>query len=253
MIHQTLIVIILCLLEYNQALECTLIGKNCTFTGIQTSESAPHFHPHASDNQTVEIVEFTDSVMPVLTDELCKVFPNLKELWADKLSMEQIAPNALHECKHLKYVSFWTNKLQTLDANIFEMSPKLETITFQLNYLNTIDGKLFKHTKNLQRLCLAENFLSKLPLDQFPILEKLESLFIHVNDLTDLDDLELIRKFRNLKEVYIHNNLFDCARLRIILDGLRRNNVEVKEWYKHVYTRNKNLTTIENVECVTTK
>lgn len=253
MLHHKLLIILLFWINYNQALECVLIGKNCTFTGIRTSESAPHFHPFASDNHTVEIVEFTDSVMPVLTDELCKVFPNLRELWADKLSMEEITPNALHECKKLTYVSFWTNKLITLDPTIFNGNPELETVSFQLNYLDAIDGKMFKHNQNLQRLCLAENFLRKLPLDQFPILEKLKVLFIQVNDLTDLDELELTRRFRNLKEIYMHNNVFDCDRLRIIIDALRRNNIEVKEWFKHVYVRNTNLTTVDNVECVTAK
>lgn len=243
-------IITLFLTDSSLSLECVLIGHNCTFSGIRTTEASPHFHPHASDNDTVHIVEFTDSVMPVLTNELCKVFPNLKELWADKLSLERIQGDALLDCKKLKYISFWTNKLQGVVEHILVGNQELETVSFQGNYLMAVDGRMFTHNKKLRRLCLADNFLNTLALDNFPILEELEELFVHVNDLTDLDDRELIRKFRNLKDIYIHNNMFNCDLVPRIIDGLRRNNVKVKEWYKHAYTRNANLKKIDNVECV---
>lgn len=245
-------IIALCLIESGFALECTLIGHNCTFSGVRTTEAAPLFHPYASDNYTVEIVEFTDSVIPVLTNELCKVFPNLKELWADKLSLEKIHPDALHDCEQLVYVSFWTNKLKGVDSHVFDENLELETISFQLNFLNDIDGKLFHHNKKLHRLCLAENSLVKLSLESFPILEHLEELFLQMNYLTDLDDQELMRKFKNLKDIYIQNNMFDCDRLQVILDGLHKDNVEVKE-VEHVNLRNTNLNHLDNVECVLAK
>lgn len=79
--------------------------------------------------------------MPTLTDEICKAFPNLKEMYTEKLSMEPIAPKALHECKKLTYISFLTNKLRKLDQKLFEGNAELTYISIQNNLLENIDGK----------------------------------------------------------------------------------------------------------------
>lgn len=51
--------------------------------------------------------------MITLTNELYEAFPNLDLLVAVKLSMKDIAANALHQCKKLTYLSYYVNKLKT--------------------------------------------------------------------------------------------------------------------------------------------
>lgn len=237
-------------MTYAQALKCKLNGTLCTFSQVRTSKSDVFFNPSAEDNNAVKTVRFEDSVMPILTNELCKVFPNLKVLYVDQLLMEQIESNALHECKKLTSLSFFGNKLKNLDQNLFEGNPELTGLVISNNLLNTIDGKLFKHIKKLEWLYLSDNFLTEIPLDQFPRLENLE--YLSINDVKDLDHQDLLQKLPNLKEIYMHNNVFDCDRLRIILDVLRKNKVQLKAVDKDRATRNTNLnTTIKNVECMT--
>lgn len=227
---------------------CEMNGYTCIFAGVKTSESSPLFAPLAFDYKLVKAVEFTDSVMHTLTDELCKMFPYMKALWANTLSIEQIAPNALHDCKNLTHVSFESNKLKKLDPNVFEGNSKLEIISLKNNLLRELDGNIFEPLTQLQTLSLSSNLLTELPLPQFPKLEKLEVLWISSNKLTNIDDQELFRKFPKLKKISLQNNLFDCARLRIILDALRSSTVQVVK--TDVVNGNSNLTTIENVECV---
>lgn len=250
MIHLKFLIFFFWWANHAQALECTLNGTSCTFSDVRTSKSDLYFKPSATNNNAVEKVSFENSVMHTLTDELCKAFPNLKELTVKDASMEQIAPKALNECKKVTMVYFYGNKLEHLDSNIFEGNPELLWINLENNRLEEIDGKMFQPVRDLFRLAISENFIHELSLEQFPVLENLDELYIYSNSLRDLDEQQLLRKFPNLGVIYMHNNLFDCGRLRIIIDALRKEKVRIREWDKHLQTRHTNLTTIENVECI---
>lgn len=250
MIHLKLLVFILFKISFTEAIECKLSGKTCIFSGIRTSEYNLYFNPSASDYNAVHEVLFLDSVMPILTDELCKVFPNLKVLELCELSIQQIAPKALHACRKLTNINFYDNKLEKLDPNLFEGNPELDYVNFQGTRLREIDGNMFVPTKKLEQLILGDNFLTKVEFDHFPKLEKLEVLDLFANELVDLDEQDLLRKFPSLEEITLHNNLFDCDRLRSIIGALHENYVEIIEWEKNEVERNSHLTTIDNVECV---
>lgn len=177
--------------------------------------------------------------MPTLTNELCNTFLYLQKLYADQLSMESIDNYALQKCKNLTYVSFGNNKLTNLESNIFEGSPNLDYISFEGNRLKTIDVSMFNPVKQLKELHLGENFLTEFPIQKFAKLANLTDLSIHSNNLSDLDEQGLVDKFPKLKKIYLQGNLFECDRLKIIIDALRKNNVELAD-----------ITTIESVACV---
>lgn len=237
----------------NNALECKLSKSTCIFSGIRTNRSSLYFNPSAPENAMIKTIGFKDSVMPIFTDELCKAFPFIRTLFADDLSMEEVAPNALYACKNLLYVSFHSNKLLKLDPNTFDMNYNLENIILQNNSLTSIDGKMFQSVPNLKHLSVADNYLTDLPLKDFPKLERLTDLDIYVNDLRDLDDKELVQKFPNLKNIFMHNNVFDCNRLLIILLTLTEHKIVIKEWEREKSIRNTRLPRIANVECVPSK
>lgn len=252
MIHLKFLIFLLLFAGYTYGSLCKLEGQICTFSGVNTSESSLNFNPFASDNKTVDVewINFDKSKMHTFTEEPCKVFPNLHILKAENLAMEYIASNSLYECKNLIQVFFAHNKLEMVDNNLFKENLNLSIIDFQNNNLKSIDGRMFEPVKQLSSLSLSENFLTQLPLGQFPTLKKMFQLHIHTNDLTNLDEQVLLQKFPNLTIILMHNNLFECGRLRIIIDTLNKSGIKLGESRKHLRTHNTYLTTIDNVECV---
>lgn len=246
-------ILILCCIGHSQATSCVEVRDACRFSNVRLNETNIYFNPTTEKATTVEIVEFEvdSNVIPVLTDELCKAFPNLKELRLFEVYLKTVEPNALHECKNLTHALFYANQLETLDVNLFEKNPNIVKISIQENNFQTIDPNIFLPVKKLNHLVLAENFFTHLPIEDFPIILSLERLDIYVNELTDLDEHGLLYKFPNLKMIYMHNNIFNCERLRIILNFFKRNGVEVKEHFKNAFPRNLGLDTIDNVECLT--
>lgn len=99
--------------------------------------------------------------MHTLTDEICKAFPNLKELRVYKLSITQIAPNALDHCRQLTLIGFWQNELEQFDQYLFQKNHKLTSISFHHNNLKSIDGKIFVPVQQLKQLFLGENLLHR--------------------------------------------------------------------------------------------
>lgn len=247
MIHLALFLLIM---GSSYAHECHLIGSMCILNGVRTNRTNWLFHPTSTNNTKITHVLLDNSVMPVLTDELCKTFPNLQSLTLDDISLETITPNALHECKNLSSVSFYQNKVEKINVQTFEMNYELQHLILQNNSLRYFDGRALSSLKKLRHLSLSDNFLRELDLSSFPVIETLTELDIYVNNLKDLDVFLLVEKFPNLKNIFMHNNLFPCDRLLEILVVLRIHGVQIKEWEKAKGSRNKNLPTIENVECV---
>lgn len=234
----------------SHAHECLEFRIKCWLSAVVTNKSALYFHPSSTNNTAIKTVMFVKSSIPVLTDELCKTFPNLQILEMDIVDLEEIAPKALYECKNLVYVSFHRNKLQQLDVNTFETNHELTQLILQNNSLRSFDGRMVEPLKKLRLLSVPDNFLTDLKFDQFPKLDKLTDFDIYGNNLRDLDVFVMLDKFPNLSSIYMHNNLFDCDRLRIILGALHKRQVQIKEWEKEKSVRNIGLRTIENTECV---
>uniref|UniRef100_A0A336LRK8 CSON002118 protein n=1 Tax=Culicoides sonorensis TaxID=179676 RepID=A0A336LRK8_CULSO len=234
-----------------RCLDCELIGNLCTFTGVETTAEMQYFYPSATQKDDVERVQFKNSRIYNLTDELCQTFPNLSDIRIINVSLEVVAPNALHQCKNLRSLHISYNNLTKLTAKIFSENKELNSVILQHNQLKSIDGGIFDNLNSLRVLGLPENDLSEFPLYQFPVLENLEDLFIFENDLTDLDEQELLLKFPNLKNIYIHNNVFDCDRLQVIINAFKRRGIAIRHWENKNVLKNSGLQVIENVECMT--
>lgn len=242
----------LCLsIHHTNAIQCSLNGTTCTFSGVRTTESKPFFYPHSQNNSVVEKIEFRNSTIHILTEEICVTFPNIREMRITNVSLTRIAPKALFKCEKLTFLNFWNNKLVTLDTDLFNQNQELTKIFFQNNRLKAVNGNVFNNLTQLSVLSFSENLLTDFDVRQFPLLEKLSHLYLHTNDLLDLDEQELVEKFPNLKEIFIHNNLFDCDRLKIIIDVLSKHEVKFREWYQQQATRNYNLSTVDDIECLT--
>lgn len=198
----------------------------------------------------VDQVRFESAAMHIYTAELCKTFPFLKRLYAERLSITQIQNFALHECKLLTDVSFRVNELESVAENLFQGSPNLQFISFEDNRLKSINAKAFLPVTHLQALHLGGNHLAELPINHFPIMQHLTYLSIHSNILTDLDEQNLVHRLPELKQIYIQDNFFDCDRLSIIITVLVEMKVELIKWKSTKNSLNANFSEIEGIQCV---
>lgn len=87
--------------------KCSLNSTGgCIFKDIKTTEHQPLFHPTAENPLEVKIVEFQDSSIAVLTNEICEAFPNLDTLKVKSVGLKNIEDDALKQCSKLTVANF---------------------------------------------------------------------------------------------------------------------------------------------------
>lgn len=201
----------------------------CVFYDIQTTEDNPLFHPNSSDSKFTPHVEFHNSQMHTLTDELCIAFPSLRILKLEHLAMHKIKELALALCKNLMNVSFYNNSLGVLDVPVFKSTQPMQYLTFTDNKLTKISPIILEGLNELTYFSVHYNFLIEFPVHKIRQLFRLNALLVSENNLTDLDEQELIYKFPNLTSIQVASNRFDCDRLKTMLGTFRRNKILVKD------------------------
>lgn len=213
------------------ALKCEkdLYGK-CVFTGVVTTKSNLFFHPTSVfESDMITNVQFHESTMYSFTDETCKNFMNLEIIFANNISLEKVTRNALNECTNLTQIDLSHNLLETLDKNLFIFNPNLTALWLNNNKLRKIDGKMFVPVKNLHILKVSTNYLTEIPLDEFPTLPQLTNFNFDENDIVELDEREFVVKFPKLEEISLHENLFECDRLHVILTFIEKKEIKVQK------------------------
>lgn len=204
------------------ATTCVLSGTTCTFSGVRTTQSNPRFNPTSVDNYAVEKINFKNSSMHTLTDEICRRFRNLRELVTMNLHLVNISSKALHPCKQLATLNISANNVSQLNPDIFEENPKLTKIDMQNNNLSMIQGAMFSSLTQLTYLNFAGNSLKEFAVEEFPVLEKLEFLSLDSNNLTEFNVDAVPKKFPNLKFININHNYFYCNTLSIMEESLEK-------------------------------
>lgn len=229
-----------------QAQKVKLLETTRILTKVNITQPGSKFYATKSNN--VDHVKFENSVVIYFSNEVCILFPNLSNLYAELLSMKEIEKYALQRCTKLTQVYFGKNHLETLDQNLFEGSPNLQYISFEQNRLKSINAKTFGPVKNLRELHLGKNLLAEFVMDNFPILQNLTHLSLHSNNLTDLDEQSFVQKFYNLQSIYLQNNLFVCDRLKVIISTLKSKGVTLEGLDEFQLPRS--VASVENVRCV---
>lgn len=95
-------------------------------------------------------------------------------------------------------------------------------------------------------------------LEDFPELQQLDRLNIDFNNIRRLDEWLLVLKFPNLKTIDFRRNLFNCDRLKAIINLMYSKQIgynsdketgdNLMEKLKGIYCRELNIPTAENVE-----
>lgn len=210
------------------AIDCIIDDDNdCVFTEVVINETYPFFQPNHNDPSNVISVIFSTSSVPILTDELCKAFPNLKQLDMDICSVRQIQEEALNLCANLVSFSININGVTEVSINLFKNNPEITSIDFTNNKLRYVDVKLFEPTKNLLTVDLRGNLLVHFDFYSMPVLQTLNEFYIDGNNLFDIDENAVIQKFPRLNFFSIDNNLLDCQNLKMMIQLFKDNNISI--------------------------
>lgn len=246
-----LITILIVIADQTQAIKCVLRKTTCTFNGLRTTEANSRFYPASKDNSAVEKINFINSTMHTLTDELCRNFRNIRELDISNLKITNIISNPLRHCKQLSILNMSMNDFGQLNHELFEENYKLSKLDLKNNKLKVIPTQTFDNMPRLSYLNLGGNFLTEFPVQNFPVHNRMKCLLLYSNNITDLDEKGLLQNFPNLKQININNNLFECDRLTIIVRKLKSSGIEIQTWVEQTHrNRGFDTSTVEGIECI---
>ncbi|XP_035916766.1 carboxypeptidase N subunit 2-like [Anopheles stephensi] len=139
------------------------------------------------------------------------------------LSRNNIANiNNIFKFRNLIELDVSYNELVTLDFVIFAFMKNLKDIKLNNNRLWILDNGIPSPAKSLRSLNLAHNkflYLDLAVLDTFPALEY---IYLHGNDLIDMQIEDIDQNFPYLTLVSCDNNDWDCINLMHIVTQLER-------------------------------
>lgn len=157
----------------------------CYLSEIKQVSSMKHFKvvPHQNTSE-IKGVLFVDSVIEVLTEDVCDALPYIVEFSAVSIGLTAVDENTFNKCANLRNIQLDNNKLTEIDVNLFKYSLKLEEIYIRSNML--------------QKISITT---------ELPALRKVE---IWNNSLSDIDVDTLLQKCPNLKWFHFDDNKIPC-------------------------------------------
>lgn len=199
--------------------ECTMNTEMfCALNNIQLSKESSDFQPVAKDPLAVKEVLLNRTTLPVLTNTICKTFPNLEAIWAINNGIEELSDDAFVHCPKLQVLSLHGNHLTSLHADTFKNNHNLEHLYISKNHLTVLPDNLFANLTKLTQLDMDHNHLTE--FDAGRLLRNMGNLQyfeIFSNHLLDLNVTTIIQLSPRLKEIWIGDNDFQCDRLEEML------------------------------------
>lgn len=118
-----------------------------------------------------------------------------------------------HNARNLLFLFIANQEFRSMGSNVFLGAPQISWIYLENNRIETIDASTFRDLTNLKKLSLKSNMLKALPNSTFHTLIELELLVLTNNALTFLPS-SLLQYNKKLKYVYIDvNGLFNIQNL----------------------------------------
>lgn len=186
---------------------------------------------YSDNNLLVESIKFEESKFAILDVDFCSIFPHLRRLHINNVSLEVITSDSLVSCSSLEDLNLNHNNLSQLP--IFEGVSHLQRLSLTYNKIQNVkDITVIFEAKKLENLSLEGNFLEEF-LIQKPYStatqKYLSTLRLRNNKLKWLNTTNIMFHFPNLTQIYLDGNSFNCTSLEDILKGFRSMNVTVAE------------------------
>lgn len=231
---------------------CSFFGNKCTISSLTLTSKNYTFVPVAPDARAVVKFEIKNSVVSVLTSNICTTFNNLETFTAVQQHIEIVEDYAFNNCTAVKDINLEHNNIHKLGTGIFSRTKKLERLHILGASLEHIDVDLFSNLGELNQLLFGANGLKELPLAAIKNLKNLQLFFLYSNELSDLDAKGLVENLPSLKSIYINDNNFHCDRLIEIIDTFNARKIKVHGHLYDKYTKERDYIPrkVSNIICL---
>lgn len=196
-------------------------GKTCTISRLKLTRDDYEIEPVVTYFWAIERFEFQSSTVPILASGICDVMPNLKEFYADSVSLEEIEENAFNRCKGLTKISIRHNNLSILPKTTFKGLNELKELRIFGGNLPVFDVDL-TDLKELSLLSLCSLSITEFSPGILRAQKKLWRLDLYSNNLYDLNVEELLNFTPKLIFIDLADNNFKCSRLKAIITILKQ-------------------------------
>lgn len=221
----------------------------CVLENVELTRDDTRYDVISENPEAVVCVLIANSVIPILSGDICETFPNLQQLNVQAQGVESLEPNAFAACGNLEVLYLNNNSIAALPPRVFHSAVNLRSLFLYNNSISTIDEQQFSANVELTELHLDHNLLTHFPVQAVANLQQLVVLFLENNDLFDLDVATLTSLLPDLQNLLINYNLIPCRRLREILEIFVQENVVVNT-FGDPKERIFNMCNIEGLACV---
>lgn len=224
-------------------------GERCHIRELNLTSEDYHVEPVADNLNAIKIVHLEGTV-PILTNGVCEVMPNLVRFFAENVSLEEIQANAFQGCDNLYELYLYGNNFVNFDRSAFKGMSNLREIWVSGGNVSSIDLDL-SDSKKLTVLALRNMGINVFPAETLREQIHLRDLYLYSNNLFDLDVERILQYTPYLRKINLGDNNFKCSRLREMLDILKLRNVEANSFIRHERERDYYPDDINGIHCLT--
>lgn len=152
-----------------QYVNWTMVGRRytCTVLSIDFSDdnltqawnvTGEHLNEELTDEDVEGIMIMNENFNGAYPQGIGEIFPNVVTIRVDNSGIRELKREDLMPYPNLLMIVLMGNELETLDANVFDGTPKMECINFNRNRIRHLGPRVFKRLENLMALRLAGNF-----------------------------------------------------------------------------------------------
>lgn len=110
-----------------------------------------------ADNEKVKGLKFEIHRMKFFPQGIAKTFSNLLAVYMNDGILSEIHQSDLQPFPQLRYLDFFENRIEVLEADLFKFNQHLEVIWLSNNWIEHINPNVFDHLTKLHYLYLMDN------------------------------------------------------------------------------------------------
>lgn len=193
------------------------IVRNITYEDDEDNKLTPMTqHP-----KLVKTFEATDSEINILPRGVCDSFPNLENITLVTIQLGLIQPDALENCRKLRWVKIENNTFPGVADVVFKNNHLIEYLSLNANALVTSDMTALNPLVNLKYLSLYDNLVDEFPWPGIRVFPKLEVLNMGDNEYKVINAKKVLQYFPKLKKLHIGGDEFACEQEKEFRDEIK--------------------------------
>lgn len=166
------------------------------------------FHEGGEQDSQVNIIKVQKDHYSFLTsfpDTFCSKFRKLEIIDMSGAEIATIEANSLSQCKDLRILQFYMNKIDKIPEKLLSANTKLLRLYIAFNQITTLPENVLNGLTELFLLDLSYNQINNLPENVFKGLQSLKDLNLEGNNIKTLGE-NLFAKLGNLEKLNLNSN-----------------------------------------------